>query len=204
MLFHVWNWKLLLIDFHFNLKGVDTPTCKQKRTKRTKNSLSKHTLVKTPRATWWLKSSTNEQEELKLSVQRGQTQTFCVCDLQCLNASSILSSHGMSQEAAVTASDFSFLCPALLHQIDDGACIVHGGAAGHGAKGRGLLMGNGSTCNNPIWELPKSEAKTSGSPPGGRLQHCSVEVETRQPRILFSIKFCSKHFVRCERCFLFF
>lgn len=54
---------------------------------------------------------------------------------QCLNASSILSSHGMAQNVGVTFNDFSLLCPALLHQIDDGACIVHGAAAAHGDKG---------------------------------------------------------------------
>ncbi|XP_073347143.1 zinc transporter ZIP6 [Pagrus major] len=53
---------------------------------------------------------------------------------ECLSASSILSSHGMSQEAGVSVSDFSFLCPALLHQIDGGACILHGRAAGHGER----------------------------------------------------------------------
>ncbi|XP_074544327.1 zinc transporter ZIP6 [Halichoeres trimaculatus] len=52
--------------------------------------------------------------------------------LECLNASSILSLHGMSVEGVVTLSDFSFLCPALLNQIDGEACIVHGGAADHG------------------------------------------------------------------------
>ncbi|XP_053186829.1 zinc transporter ZIP6 [Scomber japonicus] len=44
---------------------------------------------------------------------------------ECLNASSILSSHGMTQEVGVTLGDFSFLCPALLNQIDSGACILH-------------------------------------------------------------------------------
>ncbi|KAG7232263.1 hypothetical protein INR49_009332 [Caranx melampygus] len=46
--------------------------------------------------------------------------------LLCLNASSILSSHGMSQEVGVTLTDFGLLCPALLNQIDVGACVVHG------------------------------------------------------------------------------
>ncbi|TWW73102.1 Zinc transporter ZIP6 [Takifugu flavidus] len=49
---------------------------------------------------------------------------------ECLNASTILSSHGMSQEVGVSLDDFSLLCPALLHQIDEGACIVHARAAG--------------------------------------------------------------------------
>ncbi|XP_075954541.1 zinc transporter ZIP6 isoform X3 [Anarhichas minor] len=52
-----------------------------------------------------------------------------VDSVECQNASSILSSHGMSQEGGVTLADFSFLCPALLSQIDGGACILHGGPA---------------------------------------------------------------------------
>lgn len=61
--------------------------------------------------------------------------------LQCLNASSILSSHGMSQEGGVTLADFSYLCPALLNQIDGGACLLHGGAAAHEETGGNPLMG---------------------------------------------------------------
>lgn len=63
---------------------------------------------------------------------------------QCLSASSILSSHGMSQNVGVSYDDFSILCPALLHQIDDGACIVHEGAAAHGE--RGTPSGNFTDC----------------------------------------------------------
>ncbi len=63
------------------------------------------------------------------------------CFVQCLSASTILSSHGMSQEVGMTFSDFSFLCPALLNQIDGSACILHGDAAGHGERGRSPLKG---------------------------------------------------------------
>lgn len=63
---------------------------------------------------------------------------------QCLSASSILSSHGMSQNVGVSYDDFSILCPVLLHQIDDGACIVHEGAAAHGE--RGTPSGNLTDC----------------------------------------------------------
>ncbi|KAM8849552.1 zinc transporter ZIP6 isoform 1-T2 [Spinachia spinachia] len=45
--------------------------------------------------------------------------------VECQNASGILRSHGMSREGGVTLADFSFLCPALLRQIDGGSCIVH-------------------------------------------------------------------------------
>ncbi|XP_068605073.1 zinc transporter ZIP6 [Brachionichthys hirsutus] len=44
---------------------------------------------------------------------------------ECLSASAVLSSHGMSQAADVSVSDFSVLCPALLQQVDDAACILH-------------------------------------------------------------------------------
>lgn len=57
-------------------------------------------------------------------------------DLQCLSASRILSSHGMSQDGGVALGDFSILCPALLHQIDGGACIVDEDAAVHWEEGR--------------------------------------------------------------------
>nr|XP_019968630.1 PREDICTED: zinc transporter ZIP6-like [Paralichthys olivaceus] len=54
--------------------------------------------------------------------------------VECLNVSSILSSHGMSQEVGVTLGDFRYLCPALLNQIDYGACIVHGDDTKHGER----------------------------------------------------------------------
>ncbi|XP_051943875.1 zinc transporter ZIP6 isoform X2 [Hippocampus zosterae] len=51
--------------------------------------------------------------------------------LECQNASSLLSSHGMRQEGGVSQSDLVLLCPALLHQIDAGACILHQGDDHH-------------------------------------------------------------------------
>lgn len=44
---------------------------------------------------------------------------------QCQNASTILQSHGMIKEAGVSVSDFAYLCPALLVQIDSNSCLVH-------------------------------------------------------------------------------
>lgn len=49
---------------------------------------------------------------------------------QCLNASTLLSAHGMTPEGGLTAGDFSLLCPALLDQLDRGACIRHGDPTG--------------------------------------------------------------------------
>ncbi|XP_066512406.1 zinc transporter ZIP6-like [Hoplias malabaricus] len=44
---------------------------------------------------------------------------------ECQNASSLLQSHGMSQELGLSVRDFSFLCPALLEQIDSKSCLLH-------------------------------------------------------------------------------
>ncbi|XP_041103967.1 zinc transporter ZIP6 isoform X2 [Polyodon spathula] len=44
---------------------------------------------------------------------------------ECLNASRILSSHGMNMETVLTHVEFSYLCPALLNQIDSKSCIQH-------------------------------------------------------------------------------
>ncbi|XP_061112105.1 zinc transporter ZIP6 isoform X2 [Conger conger] len=43
---------------------------------------------------------------------------------ECLNASSILSAHGMTK-VVLSVSDFSYLCPALLNQMDTKSCILH-------------------------------------------------------------------------------
>ncbi|KAA0718766.1 Zinc transporter ZIP6 [Triplophysa tibetana] len=45
--------------------------------------------------------------------------------LECQNASTILHSHGMVKESGVSVSDFAYLCPALLMQMDSKSCLVH-------------------------------------------------------------------------------
>ncbi|XP_053507044.1 zinc transporter ZIP6 isoform X2 [Ictalurus furcatus] len=44
---------------------------------------------------------------------------------ECQNATMILQTHGMSQEMTLSVKDFSFLCPALLVQIDFKSCLLH-------------------------------------------------------------------------------
>ncbi|XP_067308609.1 zinc transporter ZIP6 [Pseudorasbora parva] len=44
---------------------------------------------------------------------------------ECQNASTILRSHGMTKEMGLSVKDFSYLCPALLMQIDSRSCILH-------------------------------------------------------------------------------
>uniref|UniRef100_A0A8C8C8Q4 Zinc transporter ZIP6 n=1 Tax=Oncorhynchus tshawytscha TaxID=74940 RepID=A0A8C8C8Q4_ONCTS len=54
-----------------------------------------------------------------------QSQDHIQEKAECLNASSILSSHGMAK-GPLSLSDFSYLCPALLNQIVAKSCILHG------------------------------------------------------------------------------
>uniref|UniRef100_A0A3B4BCG6 Zinc transporter ZIP6 n=1 Tax=Periophthalmus magnuspinnatus TaxID=409849 RepID=A0A3B4BCG6_9GOBI len=53
--------------------------------------------------------------------------SVCMCVFpQCLNASTLLSSHGLTPDGGLTMGDFSLLCPSLLDQLDLGACVQHG------------------------------------------------------------------------------
>ncbi|XP_036418299.1 zinc transporter ZIP6 isoform X2 [Colossoma macropomum] len=52
-------------------------------------------------------------------------QTSLNYSQECQNATAILQSHGMSQEVILSVRDFSFLCPALLAQIDSKSCLLH-------------------------------------------------------------------------------
>ncbi|XP_028654906.1 zinc transporter ZIP10 [Erpetoichthys calabaricus] len=43
----------------------------------------------------------------------------------CLNVSQLLENFGLGEENAITPGEFTFLCPALLYQIDSRVCIRH-------------------------------------------------------------------------------
>lgn len=52
--------------------------------------------------------------------------TFNKCVFpQCSSASKLMQSHGIGTQALLTATEFSYLCPALINQIDGKCCIVH-------------------------------------------------------------------------------
>ncbi|XP_005010667.1 zinc transporter ZIP6 isoform X1 [Anas platyrhynchos] len=44
---------------------------------------------------------------------------------ECSSASKLMQSHGIGTQALLTATEFSYLCPALINQIDGKCCIVH-------------------------------------------------------------------------------
>uniref|UniRef100_A0A8C4K5J8 Zinc transporter ZIP6 n=1 Tax=Dromaius novaehollandiae TaxID=8790 RepID=A0A8C4K5J8_DRONO len=44
---------------------------------------------------------------------------------ECSNASKLMQSHGIGTQVWLTATEFSYLCPAIINQIDGKYCIVH-------------------------------------------------------------------------------
>ncbi|XP_066480144.1 zinc transporter ZIP6 [Tiliqua scincoides] len=44
---------------------------------------------------------------------------------ECFNASKLMLSHGISTQVLLTAVDFSYLCPAIVNQIDGRNCLIH-------------------------------------------------------------------------------
>lgn len=44
---------------------------------------------------------------------------------ECFNASKLLTSHGMGIQVPLNATEFNFLCPAIINQIDARSCLIH-------------------------------------------------------------------------------
>ncbi|XP_067425936.1 zinc transporter ZIP6 isoform X2 [Emydura macquarii macquarii] len=44
---------------------------------------------------------------------------------ECFNVSKLMLSHGISTQVLLTATEFSYLCPAIINQIDGRYCIIH-------------------------------------------------------------------------------
>lgn len=53
--------------------------------------------------------------------------SYCTISLssQCLNLTQLLNYYGLSPESLISPSQFTYLCPALLYQIDSRVCIRH-------------------------------------------------------------------------------
>lgn len=48
-----------------------------------------------------------------------------VSPCQCLNLTELLSHHGLRPDSLISPDQFTYLCPALLYQIDSRVCIRH-------------------------------------------------------------------------------
>ncbi|XP_046284300.1 zinc transporter ZIP6 [Marmota monax] len=44
---------------------------------------------------------------------------------ECFNASKLLTSHGMGIQIPLNATEFNYLCPAIINQIDARSCLIH-------------------------------------------------------------------------------
>ncbi|KAM4841524.1 zinc transporter ZIP6 [Thomomys bottae] len=44
---------------------------------------------------------------------------------ECFNASKLLMSHGMGIQVPLNATEFNYLCPAIINQIDARSCLIH-------------------------------------------------------------------------------
>lgn len=48
-----------------------------------------------------------------------------LASLQCLNLTQLLQYYGLNPDSPISPSQFTYLCPALLYQIDSRVCIRH-------------------------------------------------------------------------------
>ncbi|NWT10353.1 S39A6 protein, partial [Vireo altiloquus] len=79
-------------------------------------------------ATWLGASKANESRTSPKELERGSSLYSKLKEQntqECSNASRLMESHGIGTEVLLTATEFSYLCPALINQIDGKYCIVH-------------------------------------------------------------------------------
>ncbi|NXT90535.1 S39A6 protein, partial [Anhinga rufa] len=79
-------------------------------------------------ASWLANSKANESHTSLKESERG---SYLYSKLknqntqECSSASKLMQSHGIGPQVLLTATEFSYLCPALINQIDGKYCIVH-------------------------------------------------------------------------------
>ncbi|XP_048033827.1 zinc transporter ZIP10 [Megalobrama amblycephala] len=61
----------------------------------------------------------------------------------CLNVTQLLWNFGLGQASHITPAHFTFLCPALLYQIDSRVCLRHTDQQSQGSKSEGFLRALG-------------------------------------------------------------
>ncbi|XP_061851792.1 zinc transporter ZIP6 isoform X1 [Colius striatus] len=78
-------------------------------------------------ASWLANSRANESHTSK-ELERGSyfySKLKTQNSQECSSASKLMQSHGIGTQVLLTATEFSYLCPALINQIDGKYCIVH-------------------------------------------------------------------------------
>ncbi|NXE23345.1 S39A6 protein, partial [Ardeotis kori] len=79
-------------------------------------------------ASWLANSKTNESHTSLKESERGSylySKWKNQNAQECSSASKLMQSHGIGTQVLLTATEFSYLCPALINQIDGKYCIVH-------------------------------------------------------------------------------
>ncbi|XP_053570560.1 zinc transporter ZIP6 [Bombina bombina] len=69
---------------------------------------------------------TSSDEEANHRAEENQTGgSIGGTQLECLNASKLLISHGMDMSMLLGAAEFGYICPAIINQIDRSSCLIH-------------------------------------------------------------------------------
>ncbi|NXO53212.1 S39A6 protein, partial [Aramus guarauna] len=79
-------------------------------------------------ASWLANSKANESHTSPKESERGSylySKLKTQHTQECSSASKLMQSHGIGTQVLLTATEFSYLCPALINQIDGKYCIVH-------------------------------------------------------------------------------
>ncbi|XP_068253046.1 zinc transporter ZIP6 isoform X1 [Nyctibius grandis] len=79
-------------------------------------------------ASWLANSKANESHTSPKELERGSflySKSKNQNTQECSSASKLMQSHGIGTQVLLTATEFSYLCPALINQIDGKYCIVH-------------------------------------------------------------------------------
>ncbi|XP_060630616.2 zinc transporter ZIP6 [Anolis sagrei] len=75
-----------------------------------------------------LHGKTNESLTLVKESERGSYMYSKIrkpVTQECFNASKLMLSHGINTQVLLTTTDFSYLCPAIVNQIDGRYCLIH-------------------------------------------------------------------------------
>ncbi|KAB1258377.1 Zinc transporter ZIP6 [Camelus dromedarius] len=107
---------------HF-LETVETPK-HGKLLPKDVNSSTPPSITEKSRVSWLPSRKTNESvsEPRKGFMYSRSTNENTQ---ECFNASKLLTSHGMGIHVPLNATEFNYLCPAIINQIDARSCLIH-------------------------------------------------------------------------------
>uniref|UniRef100_A0A8C5RW45 Zinc transporter ZIP6 n=1 Tax=Laticauda laticaudata TaxID=8630 RepID=A0A8C5RW45_LATLA len=119
-------------DFWNNL-AKDVPRTENMEDNQQESMDNKSTTIAITTATYTTTTEGNpllqHSETAELSARIGfgnpNPSTVLESSSNCFNTSEMMLFHGISTQASLTATEFSYLCPAIINQIDGRNCIIH-------------------------------------------------------------------------------